>query len=146
MSLGYAALLTPTPVDIKNVEPVLLPVPQCKGSRIARSVETSNDESPTQNVIVITHTDTLMAIKPPVHIHNRAVYKHPKGRPRCLVFDRSFEFARFLHCQNQGVQKTPMSMMSAQQPEGHYASAKLQISFDFCARFGRNMSEDATNS
>lgn len=24
-----------------------------------------------------------------------AVYKHPKGRPRCLVFDQSFEFARF---------------------------------------------------
>jgi hypothetical protein len=39
-----------------------------------------------------------------------------------------------------------MSMMSAQQPEGHYASAKLQNSVDFSAGFGRNMSEDATNS
>lgn len=39
-----------TPVDIKNVEPVLLPVPQCKGLRIALFVETSNVESPTQNV------------------------------------------------------------------------------------------------
>ena len=38
-----------------------------------------------------------------------------------------------------------MSMMSAQQPEGHYASAKLQISFDFGAGFGRNMSEDVAN-
>jgi len=35
-----------------------------------------------------------------------------------------------------------MSMMSAQQPEGHYASAKLQISVDFCARFGRNVTEE----
>jgi len=38
-----------------------------------------------------------------------------------------------------------MSMMSAQQPEGHYALAKLQISVDFCAGFGRNMSEDVAN-
>ena len=36
-------------------------------------------------------------------------------------------------------------MMSAQQPEGHYASAKLQNSFDFCARFGRNVTEDVAN-
>jgi len=33
----------------QNVELVLLPVPRCKGLRIARLVETSNDESPTQN-------------------------------------------------------------------------------------------------
>jgi hypothetical protein len=38
-----------------------------------------------------------------------------------------------------------MSMMSAQQPEGHYASAKLQNSVDFSAGFGRNMSEDVAN-
>ena len=42
----------------------------------------------------------------------RAVYKHPKGRSRCFVFDEQLEFAKFLHCQNQSVQKTPMSMMS----------------------------------
>ena len=33
----------------KNVEPVLLPVPLHKGSRIARLVETNNAESPTKN-------------------------------------------------------------------------------------------------
>jgi hypothetical protein len=38
-----------------------------------------------------------------------------------------------------------MSMMSAQQPEGHYALAKLQISVDFSARFGRNMLQDVAN-
>ena len=35
----------------------------------------------------------------------RAVYKHPKGRSRCLVFDEQLEFAKFLHCQNQGARK-----------------------------------------
>ena len=50
-SLKAAGLvICSTPVDIKNVEPVLLPVPQCKGLRIALFVETSNVESPTQNV------------------------------------------------------------------------------------------------
>jgi hypothetical protein len=38
-----------------------------------------------------------------------------------------------------------MSMMSAQQPEGHYAPAKLQISFDFSAGFGRKMSEEVAD-
>ena len=59
-----------TPRSIKNVEPVLLPVPLSKGLRIALIVETSNAESPTQNAIVITHTDTPIAVTPPVHIHN----------------------------------------------------------------------------
>ena len=34
----------------------------------------------------------------------RAVYKHPKGRPRCFVFDNPFEVAKFLQRQNQSVQ------------------------------------------
>jgi hypothetical protein len=38
-----------------------------------------------------------------------------------------------------------MSMMSAQQPEGHYAPAKLQISIDFSAGFGRNMLQEVAN-
>jgi hypothetical protein len=38
--------LSSTPVDIKNVEPVLLPVPRLEGSRIARLIETNNAESP----------------------------------------------------------------------------------------------------
>ena len=98
-------LQSPTPRSIKNVEPVLLPVPQCKGLRIARLIETSNDESPTQNVIVTPLRIHLWLAKP-IRIYTiRAVYKHPKGRPRCLVFDQSFEVAKFLHCQNQGVRK-----------------------------------------
>ena len=32
------------------------------------------------------------------------MYIHPTGRPRCFVFDQSFEFSRFLHRQNQSVQ------------------------------------------
>ena len=35
----------------KNVEPMLLLVPRCKGLRIARFVETSNAESPTMMYI-----------------------------------------------------------------------------------------------
>ena len=50
---GCGLVIGSTPRSIKNVEPVLLPVPQCKGLRIARLVETSNAESPTQNAIVI---------------------------------------------------------------------------------------------
>ena len=61
-SLKAAGLvICSTPVDIKNVEPVLLPVPRSKGSRIARLVETSNVESPTQNDIVIPiHHETAL--------------------------------------------------------------------------------------
>ena len=39
----------------------------------------------------------------PTHLL-RNVYKHPKGRSRCFVFDRKFEFARFTYRQNQSVQ------------------------------------------
>ena len=31
-----------------------------------------------------------------------------KGRSRCFVFDYQLEFAKFLHRQNQSVQKTPV--------------------------------------
>ena len=39
----------------------------------------------------------------PTHLL-RYVYKHSKGRSRCFVFDRKFEFARFTYRQNQSVQ------------------------------------------
>ena len=58
-------------------------VPRCKGLRIARIVETSNAESPTPMNIYITLQDHG-------DLHQwsmRAVYKHPKGRPRCFVLD-----------------------------------------------------------
>ena len=73
-----------TSVDIKNVEPVLLPVPQCKGSRIARLVETSNAESPTQNAIVTTHTHTPMAVTPSAHIQYGLSINIPRGVPVAL--------------------------------------------------------------
>jgi hypothetical protein len=36
---------------------------------------------------------------------------HLKGRPRCFVFDGQLEVAKFLHRQNQSVQKTPLVCM-----------------------------------
>ena len=73
-----------TSMNIKNVEPVLLPVPQCKGLRIARLVETNNAESPTQNVYknsrCATHSDTLNAIR----IHYRLSINIPRGAPVAL--------------------------------------------------------------
>jgi len=51
-------------------------------------VETSNAENPTPN-------DYMLR------------YKHSMGRSRCFVFDNQFEVAKFLHRQNQSVQKTP---------------------------------------
>ena len=95
------------------MEPVLLPVPLSKGLRIALIVETSNAEGPTQNVIVIPIRYESGSMNRPYTIW--AVYKHPQGRPHCFVFDNQFEFAKFLLSQNQSVQKTPMSMMSAPQ-------------------------------
>lgn len=73
-------------MNIKNVEPVLLPVPRSKGLRIARLVETNNAESPHAECYSNTHTTTVMTHKSYIYTI-RAVYKHPKGRSRCLVFD-----------------------------------------------------------
>ena len=86
------------------MEPVLSPVPQCKGSRIAQSVETSNAESPTQNEYSINLSAAWMA-EFAIHLHYGLSINIPRGRPCCLVFDWLFELARFLHCQNQGVRK-----------------------------------------
>ena len=70
-SLKAAGLvICSTPVDIKNVEPVLLPVPQCKGLRIALFVETSNVESPTQNV----YRKSLHAVRISRHTATRIHY------------------------------------------------------------------------
>ena len=75
-------------------------VPRCKGLRIARIVETSNAESPTPMSIYFTLQDLGGLHQRPM----RAVYKHPKGRSRCFVFDNPFEVAKFLQRQNQSVQ------------------------------------------
>ena len=75
-------------------------VPRCKGLRIARIVETSNAESPTPMSIYFTLQDHGGLHQRPM----RVVYKHPKGRPRCFVFDNPFEVAKFLQRQNQSVQ------------------------------------------
>ena len=74
------------------MEPVLSLVPRCKGLRIALIVDTSNAENPTPN-------DYMLR------------YKHSMGRSRCFVFDNQFEVAKFLHRQNQSVQKTPFVNM-----------------------------------
>ena len=78
----------------------MLLVPRPKGSRIAQSVETSNAESPTNVYIKI--------LIPLISWHNiakkkneRNGYNTPMRRPRCFVFDRLLEFARFLGRQNQ---------------------------------------------
>lgn len=90
----------------KNVEPVLLPVPHSKGSRIALFVETSNAESPTPMLMYMTRrTIPTRVFKAETAL---GLYKHPKGRSRCFVFDEQLELARFLECQNQSVQKTPV--------------------------------------
>ena len=39
------------------------------------------------------------------------MYYHHMGRSHCLVFDNQFEVAKFLHRQNQSVQKTPFINM-----------------------------------
>ena len=54
----------------KNVEPVLLPVPRPEGSRIALFVETSNDESPTQNE----YRNSLHAVRISRHTATRIHY------------------------------------------------------------------------
>jgi hypothetical protein len=74
-------------------------VPRCKGLRIARIVETSNAESPTLMSIYVPCMTMVIYTKT-----NEGVYKHPKGRPRCFVFDNPFEVAKFLQRQNQSVQ------------------------------------------
>ena len=64
------------------MEPVLLPVPRSKGSRIAQSVETSNAESPTQNAIVIpTRYETVLRT---VHIQYGLSINIPRGVPVAL--------------------------------------------------------------
>ncbi len=49
-------------MDIKNVEPILLPVPRSKGLRIARLVETNNAESPHAECYSDTHTTIAMTL------------------------------------------------------------------------------------
>ena len=56
-------------MDIKNVEPILLPVPRSKGLRIARLVETNNAESPHAECYSDTHTVIEMAYEPS-YAHN----------------------------------------------------------------------------
>ena len=71
-------------MNIKNVEPVLLPVPQCKGLRIAQSVETSNAESPTQNVYKNSHSTTHIDKHVAIRIHYRLSINTLRGVPVAL--------------------------------------------------------------
>ena len=87
-------------IDTKKRGASLSLVPRFKGLRVAQSVETSNAESPTMMHIHIQRPIIGCYQKEPM----RAVYKHPKGRSRCFVFDRLIEVAKFLNRQNQSVQ------------------------------------------
>ena len=100
-------------------------VPRCKGLRIARIVETSNAESPTPMSIYFTLQDHGGLHQRPM----RAVYKHPKGRPRCFVFDNPFEVAKFLQRQNQSVQLRLFICMchACIPPKGLSANMTVQI-------------------
>ena len=56
-----------------------------------------------------------------------------KGRSRCFVFDEQFEVAKFLHSQNQSVQKTPFSICSSL-PTGKWShEATIHLLKQFCA-------------
>ena len=79
----------------------LLPASRCKGSRIARSVETSNAESPTPNVYRYcqNHDSRRQATG-----YNYGCHRNiPTGVPVALFLTNRVEFARFLHRQNQSV-------------------------------------------
>ena len=56
-----------------------------------------------------------------------------KERSRCFVFDEQFEVAKFLHSQNQSVQKTPFSICSSL-PTGKWShEATIHLLKQFCA-------------
>ena len=56
-----------------------------------------------------------------------------KERSRCFVFDEQFEVAKFIHCQNQSVQKTPFSICSSL-PTGKWShEATIHLLKQFCA-------------
>ena len=84
---------------IKNVEPVLSLVPLYKGSRIARFVETSNAESPTPCM----KNPYRHKVSDEMPWTNEGVLYTFLERSRCFVFDKPFEFAKFIERQNQSV-------------------------------------------
>ena len=54
--------------------------------------------------VYIQHARTLSHNIQLQEMFRTQTYMHPIGRPRCFVFDQSFEFSRFLERQNQSVQ------------------------------------------
>ena len=89
-SLKAAGLvICSTPVDIKNVEPVLLPVPQCKGLRIALFVETSNAESPTRNEYRNSLCATIAGRPAAIRIHYGLSINTLRGVPVALFLTNS---------------------------------------------------------
>ena len=100
----------------------------CWGLRIALPVETSNAESPTKNEY--RYSPKLHDRQNPCHTHTfRAVYKHPKGRPRCLVFDWQFEFAKFQHVKTKASRKRlcPWCLSPSLPPSQSQASTEEQM-------------------
>ena len=78
----------------------LLPVPQCKGLRVAQLVETSNAESPTLMYVYKTPLPftSLAGINGGWHIIHLGAFTV------ALFLTNCFEVAKFLHRQNQSVQ------------------------------------------
>ena len=69
-----------------------------------------------------------------------------RGISRCFVFNEQFEVAKFLHCQNQSVQKTPFSVCSSL-PIGKWShEATMHLPQPFCAMMslGRVFFADVT--
>jgi len=97
----------------KNVEPVLLPVPRPEGSRIALFVETSNDESPTQNEyrnsLHATDADRYTAIR----IHCGLSINNLRDVLVALFLTNSFGICEILKPSKPRRRKTPMSIMSS---------------------------------
>lgn len=89
-------------------------------------VETSNAENPTPN-------DYMLR------------YKHSMGRSRCFVFDNQFEVAKFLHRQNQSVQKTPLSISSAKNHQRWFkAEAKIKKNINLKEKAIKNLPTSPT--
>ena len=87
----------------KNVEPILSLVPRSKGSGIAQVVETSNAESPTPVYVYRKHS--WQRTTKSLEANEGCIQYTSWGVPVALFLTTFARTARFLHCQNQSVQK-----------------------------------------
>lgn len=90
------------------MEQVLSLVPQSKGSRIARIVETSNVQPHAVRICICLNNPLNQCVL--ARGYNKGCVQYTHWGVRCLVLDYSIEFARFLDCQNQSA-VTPLICM-----------------------------------